>query len=661
MAGPPPPRQFFKNLFEKQDKHLKNLNYHKVICSSFFQPKIDYFYCDIVVGTNNVNYIPIPPVVLYGNPNTSEQSLKHYYNNIATNIMKKFNSININDIYGKINAFNNLKDEDFKAYRINQGGIYRILFYKENYNRFLLNDIDNVSVLNQIDSFYTNIGSDKVDPRFEQKYNLLKFNVDEDYNNNKIPIYKIGVGTDNRNFINNHINPSDENLDNDRIKISDNLVNMSKHHHSILESNIYHARNINDYQVILGYDVNSLNLFEMHKTNINVYQLRNNNYITTDYDKNTDITTIKQHTDNSQSTYYNSYLINYFMNLIITLNQNRDIPPIKDILKLLKHEEPLEKYNDIIDQIIPQIARKITITTNISTDFSNYIFINQGRDTKKSNRKLNVIQNPFLPLAPIGDIKCEDNIPNYCFMMKIRPDININDFPSGGLRQPKFILDNNNPTKSFTLSPYYGCIYVDNTRKRILAYCPTIEKPNRILLRKLIDQYGKKLSHAGNYNKDRIEEIYDIVTNKTIHLGFSKKSSSNRSDMFKIHNIYAKINKVPEKLNDTSLIGTRIENKSIGLNDYSQLYCLYFLMVMSTNMTNEEGVPISSMEDPFTDYFDKFFRYVDDFKDKNGVIDNKEYYNHVERVCKFIGNILFTGLDEPFSEKNFLTSSSSKP
>ena len=235
MAGPPPPpRQFFKNLFEKQDKHLKNLNYHKVICSSFFQPKIDYFYCDINIVNNKVNYNPILPPLRIINP--SEQSLINYYNSIATNIRNKFNNININDMYGKINAFNNLKDEDFKAYRIDYLGIYRILFYKENYNRFLLNDIDNVSVLNQIDSFYTNIGSNKVD--FEQKYNLLKFNVDEDYNNNKIPIYKIGVGTYNRNFIDNSINHSKERLDNDRIKISDNLVNMSKHHHSILESNI---------------------------------------------------------------------------------------------------------------------------------------------------------------------------------------------------------------------------------------------------------------------------------------------------------------------------------------------------------------------------------------------------------------------------------------
>ena len=152
MSGPPakPPKDELAKLFQKQEKYLLEMDYKKVICSSFFKPKIDYFICPIINVNNVDDVVGFNPV-----NNTPRYPIENYYKTeIVNNIITTFNNIAGNDIDRKINNFNRIKDnstQGYKAYK--KDGNNYVLFYHEIYCSYVLNDLDIASVFTQFDSF----------------------------------------------------------------------------------------------------------------------------------------------------------------------------------------------------------------------------------------------------------------------------------------------------------------------------------------------------------------------------------------------------------------------------------------------------------------------------------------------------------------------------
>ena len=179
MSGPPAkaPKDELAKLFQKQEKYLLEMDYKKVICSSFFKPKIDYFICTILPNGNVGNVEDFIPVADVNNP---RHIIENYYNTQINNIKDTFNNILGTNIDRKINLFNRIKDnstQGYKAYkRTDNSGV---LFYHEIYCSYVLNDLDIASVFTQFDSYYTKMSATKSPvPPNEVNYNIRKKRID---------------------------------------------------------------------------------------------------------------------------------------------------------------------------------------------------------------------------------------------------------------------------------------------------------------------------------------------------------------------------------------------------------------------------------------------------------------------------------------------------
>lgn len=112
----------------------------------------------------------------------------------------------------------------------------------------------------------------------------------------------------------------------------------------------------------------------------------------------------------------------------------------------------------------------------------------------------------------------------------------------------------------------------------------------------------------------------------------------------------------------------KIPSNELTIADFSGLYSLYFLICLSCNMPDHNGVPITSYEDIYN-YFNNVFKSNDKFIEmeikKSGVTDksnldemkiksaNSEYIRHIQNIADRIGFLFYGQFSSPlkFSEQ----------
>jgi len=638
MSGPPvkAPKDDMAKLFQKQEKYLLEMDYKKVICSSFFKPKIDYFICTI--SGNNVGHIGINTMVLLNPPINNRTVIENYYQTQINNIIIVFNNILGGNIDRKINNFNRIKDnstQGYKAYKIDNT---QVLFYHEIYCSYVLNDLDIASVFTQFDSFYTKMSVTK-SPGVN--YNVSKKRIDPTniVGTNILPIWLHSTG-------NPFQTPKRFNEDN-RQKISDRLVNSDKNNNIIFESNKSGISNLyinyqnttlktcsKTYTIHELRSGNTLVVYNDNKNNINVIKYENKPNLLTEVDYN--------------NTFYNSILVTYLLNLSNFIHLYNSITKNYNLLEILRHNSNFENYETIFKNLYTYLLM-IPSTESLDDNIIKSIFFN-SKYIKHNNRPL----NNKLRTIP-HSTNCKQNMSNFGFIIKLLPNITVND------------IADTRTTKAgnyfFSNIASYACVYVDNNRRKIYTFCPGLRRPHSLIMTRLATTRGLQFGQANNpanmKDLSAIDDMYDRIQNDNVYLTYEQKKHTSKfnliNDFITKDNIYSNCANAytVNPIENQNLLGEDSTTYSLNLTDFSLMYCNYFLAVMSGNIPDAKGVPIISYDDPFEAYFDEFFKTINhaDFKDK-GIIDKKKYTQHVEERCDFIGNLFYTDLGNHFS-KNY--------
>ena len=645
MSGPPAkaPKDELAKLFQKQEKYLLEMDYKKVICSSFFKPKIDYFICTILPNGNVGNVEDFIPVADVNNP---RHIIENYYNTQINNIKDTFNNILGTNIDRKINLFNRIKDnstQGYKAYkRTDNSGV---LFYHEIYCSYVLNDLDIASVFTQFDSYYTKMSATKSPvPPNEVNYNIRKKRIDPTniVGTNILPIWL----THNANFTGNSVTINKRFNEDNRQKISDRLVNSDKNNNIIFES---YDKDIFSETI----DFNTT-LLKKCSTIYNINELHSGNKLVIHNDNNKNINVIKYQNipnllENNEynNTFYNSFLINYLLDLSNHIHYPDTITKNYNLLEILRHNSNFENYENICTYIIGYLLNKLNVE-NLNTSRHNMINVFYNRDLHNNRRAYT---------GPNQQIICHQNMSNFGFIIKLLPNITINN--AANLKAG---------TKTTTSLKYffsniasYACVYVDNNRRKIYSFCPGLRRPYSLIMKRLATTRGLQFGQNDptNTNLSDIDYIYDRIQNDNVYLTYEQNRNTNRFDLINDFitkdNIYSNCANAytVNPIENQNLLGEDSTTYSLNLTDFSLMYCNYFLAVMSGNIPDAKGVPIISYDDPFEAYFDEFFKTINhaDFNNK-GVIDKKKYTQHVEERCDFIGNLFYTDLGDHFS-KNY--------
>ena len=642
MSGPPAktPKDKLVKLFQKQEKYLLEMDYKKVICSSFFKPKIDYFICTI--SGNNVDQLTIDSKSLIwgslGNPRIAIE--KYYQTEIINKIKDTFNNILVSNIDRKINNFNRIKDNStigYKAYKIDDNNV---LFYHEIYCSYVLNDLDIASVFTQFDSFYTKMSATKSPgPPNEVNYKVNKTRIEPTniVGTNILPIWLHSIGKP--DTILKRFN------EDNRQKISDRLVNSDKNNNIVFESNQF--INLFNRQSI---DYRNTTLKTCSKT-YTIHELRSGNTLVVYNDNKNNINVIKYENKPNlltevyyNNTFYNSILVTYLLNLSNLIHLPTNIIQNYNLLEILRHKSNFENYEDIFGRLYTKLI-SIPSVEKLDDNKKIFIFTNPPTNLLKHNNR------PVNNLTNISISNCKQNMSNFGFIIKLLPNITVNDI--AGTRTTK------SGDYFFSNIASYACVYVDNNRRKIYSFCPGLRSPHSLIMTRLATTRGLQFGQERNDNLSKIDDMYDKIQNDTVYLTYEQNKNTNRFDLINdfiikdnIYNNCANSYTV-NPIENQNLIGEDSTTYSLNLTDFSLMYCNYFLAVMSGNIPDEKGVPIISYDDPFESYFDKFFKTInhEDFKDK-GAIDKKKYTQHVEERCDFIGNLFYTDLGDHFS-KNY--------
>lgn len=646
MAAPAKaPKDDMAKLFQKQEKYLLEMDYKKVICSSFFKPKIDLFRCPINLD-NKVDELNIVPTFPVGGSNPRE-AIENYYQTQINNIKDTFNNTLGTNIDRRINNFNRIKDGStigYKAYKMNANFREYVVFYHEIYCSYVLNDLDIASVFTQFDSFYTKMSVSKSQaPPNEVNYNVNKTRIDPTniVATNILPIWL----THDRNTYTGDPIPINKRFNEDnRQKISDRLVNSDKNNNIIFES--YDTSYINGDNI----DFNITTLKKC-STIYNINELHSGNKLVIHNDNNKNINVIKYQNipnllENNEynNTFYNSFLINYLLDLSNHIHFPADIDKNYNLLEILRHNSNFENYENICLHIIIYLLNKANVE-KLNTSNQNIIYINY--DNYNHN-------NRIIRTGYDQHTICHQNMSNFGFIIKLLPNITINDT---NLQAGTKTTINTNYFFSNIAS--YACVYVDNNRRKIYSFCPGLRRPHSLIIKRLATTRGILLGQVNNVDLSNIDNMYDKIQNDNVYLTYEPKKHTSKfsiiNDFITKDNIYSNCANAytVNPIENQNLLGEDSTTYSLNLTDFSLMYCNYFLAVMSGNIPDANGVPIISYDDPFEAYFDEFFKTINhaDFKDK-GVIDKKKYTQHVEERCDFIGNLFYTDLGNHFS-KNY--------
>ena len=634
------PKDELAKLFQKQEKYLLEMDYKKVICSSFFKPKIDFFVCPIDrVDVNNVlGFNPAP--IVAGAPNPRYTIENYYQTQIINNIKDTFNNIPSDNIDRRINNFNRIKDNSTKGYKAYKIDVNNVLFYHEIYCSYVLNDLDIASVFTQFDSFYTKMSVTK-SPGVNYNVNKTRIDPKNIVGTNILPIW---LTHDRNTFTGNPIPISKRFNEDNRQKISDRLVNSDKNNNIVFESNILFSNNV-------GYiDYRNTTLKTCTKT-YTIHELRSGNTLVVYNDNKNNINVIKYENKPNlltevhyNNTFYNSFLVNYLLNISNHIHLPDTIDQNYNLLEILRHNSNFENYEKIFESLYPKLIRMPSIES-LENNRKIVIFHN----FLHNNRPLNAI------LQNENNSKCKQNMSNFGFIIKLLPNIPIND--EGNLQAGTKTTQSGNYFFSNIAS--YACVYVDNNRRKIYSFCPGLRRPHSLIMKRLATTRGLQFGQANNIDLSAIDFMYDKIQNDNVYLTYEPKKHTSKfsiiNDFITKDNIYSNCANAytVNPIENQNLLGEDSTTYSLNLTDFSLMYCNYFLAVMSGNIPDENGVPIISYDDPFEAYFDKFFKTINhaDFKDK-GVIDKKKYTQHVEERCDFIGNLLYTDLGNHFS-KNY--------
>lgn len=636
MSGPPAkaPKDELAKLFQKQEKYLLEMDYKKVICSSFFKPKINFFLCrtrgTTVEPIDNFNPAPL---------GDSRNAIENYYKRQSDIIRNTFNNIAGGSIDRKINNFNRIKDNSTKGYKAYKIDNTYLLFYQEIYCSYVLNDLDIASVFTQFDSFNTKMSATKSPiPPNEVNYTVIKANKNTTniVGTNILPIFRNVAGL---NFINNNIRFHEDN----RKKISDRLVNSDKNNNIVFESNKVWGNLINHERTELKSFPKKYNIFELYSGNKLVIHNDNNKNI--NVIKYQNIPNLLENNEYN-NTFYNNYLIEYLYVISYYINNLRGIAKDYNLLEILRHNSNFENYEDILEELILSFIKEPSVES-FNENIRKFIFHNKN-DNRHNNRRLNN------ELTTANNSLCKQNMSNFGFIIKLLPSITVNN-----MADTKTTRDSRFDEYFFSNIASYACIYVDNNRRKIYAFCPGLRYPYNVIIKRLVIGRNLEFGQRTNNYINEIGEIYDIIQNDKEYLSYNINnrinSHNNIIDFISKDNIYSNCANAytVNPIENQNLLGEDSTTYSLNLTDFSLMYCNYFLAVMSGNIPDAKGVPIISYDDPFEAYFDEFFKTINhaDFKDK-GVIDKKKYTQHVEERCDFIGNLFYTDLGDHFS-KNY--------
>jgi hypothetical protein len=641
------------NLYKKQNKYLQELKYEKIIPFSLVSPSIDLlnigsYKLAILITKNQIDMVrfelnkyffePLSGVII--NSSTIQSRIKYLNKNSR-----------LNPIMG------------FKYY-LYEGSIYA---FRETYSKYLIDEKDFAQVLYQFDCLDNynkhNIQITCKTSNYRSSYTIP---INKTFSNNTTPT----VLNTNDFSINIH--------DNIPItKISDSLANTSKINRFLLEipmiNNIYQ----NDYNIVT-LDVGQIipTIIKYRDSDILGFNLKI---------KNNTYSISKKSEDKIISKDSFNHMLFIFMFMFQRIMKNKYTDDF-DIYSMLTYNfDDYESDNDNIVRIIGDFNLYKSYFNNIffkelyydnilkKSQFSSVHYY--GNIIKQFNMEKNVkinnivnmskpsiaslIKNVINParikqMLLSDQVICSDNTPNWGFIIQINTGNNIYE-PHENINKKLFTNFNNikHTKKGMKIhesfqseNPTYACVYFDNASNKTYYYSPTIEKPKTLIDMRLA------MMNFDSKNINLIDKMY--IENEMAHLKFDDTIiPSNFNEYLNNFNLMSRdINDIkPDK--SGGLLDTILSNTGFRLSDLSGLYCLYFLVAMSSNMPDHDNKPISSSDNPFADYFDKVFRHFDDdiFKvENNKQKQRNSYIKHVQNVSNMIGDLLFIQNNSTFDK-----------
>ena len=666
-------KENYIKLFVKQNKYLKNMDYAKVLPISLFHPNIDF----INIGSS----------MMYIKPTSRTQMdlLRYKLNNIFFEGVKSVNIFNLNSVNSKIEMLNRRPSNNygFKFKYINN----KIYAIRETFHKYIINEKDFIQVLNQFDNMYDG-DTQNGELLFKNQYNTAT-----DSAKYTIPVSKQKFVTDfgyfnyeNRYDFDPKTKEKSSHVTKLLKKISSRLRNSGKLNRYIMEISTHKPINDNIYDLSQNKysfnpndKVSRLELIDISNCKPMYFKYRDNTILGLTKNQNSDYYNIdtKKTESNMEYTDIASYLTFLYLTIYqFTTYNKKFIGENIDTSLLLSYKDiEQEKYYD-------DIYFMIYFINNIQTKINNYIkqyYMNNNlniniRLNRKNKKYISINQNNFkhqkllkndienINDRTIEDVICYNNKTNFGIIIQLLPSDyeekytkldyesrvhkRLNEFTKKEISNNfSIFLEHEYLQVSKT---QYCAVYFDNNRRKAYYFSPNINNSKELIQKRLV---GHNLLNEFN-EQDKISNNYN-------YLGFGLEtllvgSKEDRILNYKLYDDVKEENKFKDSKINNSLFFEKINNSELSLEDMSGLYCLYFLIAMSTNMTNNDDVPISSLEDPFTDYFDDFFKYYkhESFKptsERESIEERrKEYLNHVKFICDYIGDMLFTGLNETY-------------
>ena len=666
-------KENYIKLFVKQSKYLKNMDYAKILPISLFHPNIDF----INIGSS----------MMYIKPTSRTQMdlLRYKLNNLFFEGVKSVNISDLNSVNSKIEMLNRRPSNNygFKFKYINN----KIYAIRETFHKYIINEKDFIQVLNQFDNMYDG-DTQNGELLFKNQYNTAT-----DSAKYTIPVSKQKFVTDfgyfnyeNRYDFDPKTKEKSSHVTKLLKKISSRLRNSGKLNRYIMEISTHKPINDNIYDLSQNKysfnpndKVSRLELIDISNCKPMYFKYRDNTILGLTKNQNSDYYNIdtKKTESNMEYTDIASYLTFLYLTIYqFTTYNKKFIGENIDTSLLLSYKDiEQEKYYD-------DIYFMIYFINNIQTKINNYIkqyYMNNNlniniRLNRQNKKYISINQNNFkhqkllkndienINDRTIEDVICYNNKTNFGIIIQLLPSDyeekytkldyesrvhkRLNEFTKKEISNNfSIFLEHEYLQVSKT---QYCAVYFDNNRRKAYYFSPNINNSKELIQKRLV---GHNLLNEFN-EQDKISNNYN-------YLGFGLEtllvgSKEDRILNYKLYDDVKEENKFKDSKINNSLFFEKINNSELSLEDMSGLYCLYFLIAMSTNMTNNDDVPISSLEDPFTDYFDDFFKYYkhESFKptsERESIEERrKEYLNHVKFICDYIGDMLFTGLNETY-------------
>ena len=679
-------KENYIKLFVKKNKYLKNMDYAKVLPISLFHPNIDF----INIGSN----------MMYVKPTSKTQIdlLRYKLNNLFFEGVKTVNIFDLNSVNRKIEMLNRrpANNYGFKFKYINN----KIYAIRETFHKYIINEKDFIQVLNQFDNYYDG-DSEKGQRIFKNEYNTAT-----DSAKYTIPVSKQKFNTELKHFnFENRYDSDSKTKDKSSYttnllkKISMRLRNSGKLNRYIIEvstnkpvsqpSNMDNIYNLPSSQNRYSFNPNDkvikLELVDIGKYIPMYFKYRNSTILGLTKNQNSDYYSIDTKKTESNMEYNDiaSFLTFLYLSIyqltaynIKFISENIDLP-----LLLSYKDVEQEKYYDNMYNMINYINNiQLNINDYIKTYYNNYLLkFNIKFDIKipsnamkilsintKEFRHQRLLNNEEEHYKNSEKDLCYSNKTNFGVIIQLLPSnyeekytkIDYNDKMNKRINEfTKKEMSNN--FNIFMEKEYlqvsktqYCAIYFDNNRNKVYYFSPNNSNAKELIQKRL---YLHKLG-TNFRNEDKISNNYEYLGFGLDISGLGSKEDRNLN--FKLYDEVKEENKFKDNKVISSLFFDKVNNNELSLEDISGLYCLYFLIVMSSNMTNNDDVPISSLDNPFTDYFDEFFKYFkhENFKptSERASIEERRrnYLKHILFICDYIGDMLFTGFNETYGNFN---------